>query len=344
MSLLDLSGLPLFWVAAIFAAAALAIALAGVKLAAVADDLAATTGLGETVMGAVFVGATTSLGGTVTSVTAAAQGHPSLAIGNAIGGIAAQTAFLGLADLLYRKANLEHAAASVANLMQGAFLVSLLAVPLIAWAAPDYTLFGISPASPVLVIGYVLGVRLLWRAKLQPMWAPRRTRETRIEEEEPLPRGLRTGRLWLLLGLLAVATGAAGYVIAQAGVAVVAHTGLSETAVGVLFTAVATSLPELVTVLAAVHRGALNLAVGDILGGNSFDVLFLVLADAAYRDGSIYGAFRQEDIFVVSLSILMTGILLLGLLHREKRGIAGIGFESAIILALYAFAVPVVLR
>lgn len=41
--------------------------------------------------------------------------------------------------------------------------------------------------------------------------------------------------------------------------------------------------------MAAVRRGALTLAVGDILGGNCFDVLFISGSDVAYREGSIYG-------------------------------------------------------
>jgi Ca2+/Na+ antiporter len=46
---------------------------------------------------------------------------------------------------------------------------------------------------------------------------------------------------------------------------------------------VVTSLPELVTTLAAVRRGALQLAVGGIIGGNTFDTLFLTISDVGYR-------------------------------------------------------------
>lgn len=110
--------------------------------------------------------------------------------------------------------------------------------------------------------------------------------------------------------------------------AIAAQTGLTETVIS-------TSLPELVTAIAAVRRGALTLAVGDIIGGNSFDVLFLAFSDVAYRAGSIYHAITDREIFVVSLTILLTGILLLGLLRREKYGVGHIGFESFLILLLY---------
>ena len=104
---------------------------------------------------------------------------------------------------------------------------------------------------------------------------------------------------------------------------------------GGLFTAVSTSLPELVDTVAAVRQGALTLAVGGIIGGNCFDLLLLAFSDIAFRSGSIYAVISDRQVFVISLTILMTGILLLGLLQREKYGFANIGFESVLILLLY---------
>lgn len=73
----------------LFLIAVLVIALTGTRMARLADQLADATGLGEAVVGALFLGGSTSLAGIVTSVTAAAQGHPELAVSNALGGIAA---------------------------------------------------------------------------------------------------------------------------------------------------------------------------------------------------------------------------------------------------------------
>jgi len=109
---------PLPLSAGVFAAAALFIGVAGVLLTAKAERLARITGLGELLTGAVLIGLVTSLSGLVTSVTAAHAGHASLAVSNSLGGIAAQTLFLAVADTLHREANLEHAAASEANMLQ----------------------------------------------------------------------------------------------------------------------------------------------------------------------------------------------------------------------------------
>ena len=324
----------------IFLAAALAIALAGVALTYRADVVADRTGLGEAMVGEVLLGITTSLSGTVTSVTAALDGNTAMAISNAVGGIAAQTAFLAVADMFYRKANLEHAAADETNLAQATLLILMLSIPLIAYATPEMTLWVVHPASIVLLIIYGAGLRMTHGMRADPMLTPRHTRLTRTdspqEETDTLPAAPILALQ--LAGLIAV-VGVAGWVIAESGSAIAQRAGLSQTVMGALFTAVATSLPELVTTVAAVRRGALQLAVGGIIGGNVYDVLFLAASDAAWDGGSIYHAMELRHVFLLALGILMTAILLLGLIRRERSGPAGIGFESVAILALYGGAV-----
>lgn len=321
----------------LFVVAAVTIALIGTRMSKVSDRLADRTGWGEAVMGAVFLGGSTSLPGIVTSVTAAAGGHAELAVSNAVGGIAAQTAFLAIADIFYKSANLEHAAASIANLAQGTLLITLLSIPLIGMSGPQIEIWGIHPATIVLITAYLFGLRLVSRSQETKMWSPRPTKETRQDEPENNPVKKRgSTKLWLKFVTYAAIIATAGYVIARAGIAISAQTGLSDSVVGGLFTAISTSLPELVTTIAAVRQGALTLGVGGVIGGNCFDLLLLAFSDIAYRQGSIYQAIANRQILVMSLTILMTGILLLGLLKREEHGIGNIGFESFLILLIYA--------
>ncbi|HAC56727.1 MAG: cation transporter [Parvibaculum sp.] len=323
-----------------FLLAALVIGVAGVALTRRADMLADRTGLGEAVAGAVFLGVTTSLSGTVTSITAAAQGATSLSISNALGGIAAQTAFLAIADITYRRANLEHAAAELTNLVLVTLLMLTLSIPLLAYSMPSFTIWALHPASLVLVIVYVAGLKLSAQVRATPMWEPTQTAETRhdVPEEEGTDAPA-TAWLYTELAALIAMVGIAGWVIAETATVLSAQTGLSQAIMGTLFTSVATSLPELVTTLAAVRRGALQLAVGGIIGGNTYDVLFLALSDAAYRDGSLYHAMEGRHIFLIALALAMSAVLLLGLLRREKSGAGNIGFESVLVLAIYAGAI-----
>ncbi len=326
----------------LFLAAAAVIAAAGIRMAATADRLADRTGMGEALFGGLLLGGGTSIPGIVTSATAAAGGHPELAVTNAIGGIAVQTFFLAIADIAYRRANLEHAAASLANLTLAAVLISLLCLPLVAALVPPLAVAGIHPVSLLILAGYLFGMRIARAARDEPMWGPRRTAETRTDEPQEPAGGRRT-----ITGLsarfagLALVLAASGYVTAGTGIAIARETGLGETVVGALLTGVSTSMPELVTTIAAVRRGALTLAIGGIFGGNMFDMLFIATADIAYRGGSIYHAVSDRPYFLMVLALLMTVVLLLGMLRRERHGIANIGFESVLVLAFYLGGIAV---
>ncbi|MEQ8196145.1 MAG: sodium:calcium antiporter [Rhodospirillales bacterium] len=329
---------------AVFIAATVLILFCGVAMTRVSATLAKITGFGEAFFGALFLGAVTSLSGSVTSTAAAAQGHPNLALANALGGIPAQTAFLVIADIFYRKANLEHSAASAANLVQGALLIALLSMPLAVMAMPPWTVWNVHPASLVIPAAYIGGLKLIQHAYTLPMWRPRKTNATQTEEKPP--EGYSQGSpalLWCRFAACGVIVGTAGYALSESGVALSKGFGVSENLIGAVFTAVVTSLPELVTCLSAVRQGALNLAIGDILGGNSFDILFVAFSDIAYRTGSIYHVLGRQHVFLISITILMTAVLLLGLLRREKHGIGNIGFEGILVLALYALTLAVLI-
>lgn len=320
----------------LFIAATIVIAVAGTRLAKTADQLADLTGWGEALFGAIFLGGTTSLPGIITSVVAAYNNYPQLAISNAIGGIAAQTLFLSIADISYRKTNLEHAAASFANLMQGLLLIALLSLVLIGVSGPEVTIFTIHPFSILLILLYVAGSKLISKAKDKPMWKPRETKTTvkDVPDQENLDN-LSLKKTAIMFTILALIVAGAGYGVAKAGIAIAEETGLSESFVGTIFTAISTSLPELIVSIAAVRQRALTLAVGNIIGGNTFDVLFVAFADMAYFNGSILHAISNNQIYLIALTILMITTLILGLLHREEKGVGKIGWESFAIILLY---------
>ena len=325
-----------------FALAGLLVFFSGLRLTALVDKLADRTGLGEAIMGAVFLGAATSLSGTIVSITAAADGHASLAYSNSIGGIAAQTAFLAVADITYRRANLEHAAAELANIFQAVVLVVLLTLPLIALTQPEVTVFAVHPVSLAIPAVYLAALFVTRALREAPMWRPVQTAETREdtpEREDEATRRQSTARLFANLVFLMLVMGVSGWAIAKTAGEITDRMALSETLMGALATAVVTSLPELVTTIAAVRRGALQLAVAGIIGGNTFDTLFLSAADISYRGGSLYHAVGLEDYFWTVIALLMTGVLLGGLTLRQRTGPGRIGAESLGLLALYAGAI-----
>ena len=196
LPIMDLDSWTLSQSIVVFSVCALVIAIAGTRITRVVDQLADRTGLGEATAGAVLLGAATSLSGSVLSVTAAYRGHPELAVSNALGGIAVQTFFLAIADMVYRRANLEHAAASAPNMMQNGLLIALLALLLLAPTLPDVTVWNIHPITPILLGFYFYGTRLIQGAGDNSMWYPSVTSDTRQDEPESESSLPSLSRLW----------------------------------------------------------------------------------------------------------------------------------------------------
>ena len=324
-----------------FGIAALVIVIAGSRLARLADELADRTGMGEALFGVLLLAGVTSLPDFAATLSAAIDARPDLAMSNVMGSMAVNLAFLGVADIVYRKANLEHAAASAVNLMLAGLLIVLLTLPLLAIVSPPVVGWGVHPVTPVIVVAYLFGLHLVLRTEAKPMWFPRLTRQTVPDKPSQLHHGS-LAVAWVSFIALAIVTAIAGWILMEAAKGIADQGGISDTLVGGLLTALATSTPELVTTIAAIRYAALTLAVSNIFGTNCFNMLVVAAADVGYPHGAIYHDMSPLQMTWGLVSILMSAILLLGMVRRETYGIGRIGFESTIILSVYALAIGIV--
>lgn len=80
------------------------------------------------------------------------------------------------------------------------------------------------------------------------------------------------------------------------------------------------------------RRGKLALAVGDIVGGNTFDILFLAVADVALV-ASLYSKLGNDVVLLIAIAILLNALLLLGFVRR--RGTDTVSPESLVVIAAY---------
>lgn len=315
--------------------AAIATVLSGIRLTSIADELADRLRIGEAIAGALLLGGVTSLSGIVTTVTGSLEGDPGFALANPVGGVAIQSVWIAVADLLYRRANLEHSAASLENILQSLLVVALLCLPLAAYATPSLSVGWVHPLTLAIPPLYIYGYVLLRRMREDPMWHPVETDETRQDEPQPATDSS-IAALWVGVVVFGAILAMGGWVIAQAGFGLVAATGVDSGVLGFTVTTIITSFPELVTLLAAVRVGALTLGVSAIIGGNAFDALQISLADATYLDGTIYADAGPTSLVLIAGTILMTATLASGLIMRDRRGV---GFEGVGVPALYVVTV-----
>lgn len=328
---------PLGWSLVVVVLAGALTAVCGVRIAGIGDVLADRTGWGEALFGAALFGLVTSLSGIVMTTVSAVGSQPELAYSNAVGGIAAQTLAVVAADAFHRRVNLEHASASLHNLLFGCLLIGLLGLALMASFSPSATVLGVHPASAVLILFYLGGLHLI-RGSTDPLWRAVRTQETVSDvphDEGEYSRRSGAG-LWAEFLGAAGAVVVGGWAVTRAAEGILSATNLKAGFVGAGIMGVINALPETVTAVAAVRRGAITLAIAAIIGGNSFDVLNLAIGDIVYRGGSLFHTAGRDQLFLTGGALVMTTVVLGGLLVRQERGWLRLGFDGLLLIGVYA--------
>jgi cation:H+ antiporter len=344
------SDLSLAVLLAIFAAGAAAVWIAGIQLSDTTDVLSRRLGLGEALGGVILLAIATNLPEIAIVVSAALSSSYELAIGNILGGIAIQTVVLAVLDAFGVRGRhpLSYRAASLALVLEGALVIAVLVVAIMASRLPaDDVLLNLSPGSTLILLLWIGGVVLVGRAADLPWHAqgepPDGQPEPKGHAEEKKERtatskGHSTARIAGVFGLAALVTLAAGVVLEQSGEAIAGDVGLSGVLFGATVLAAATALPEVSSGLASVKLGDYQLAVSDIFGGNAFlPVLFFVAT--AISGTAVLPRAQDADIYMAGLGILLTAVYIFGLIFRPRRRILRMGPDSLMVLALYAIGI-----
>jgi cation:H+ antiporter len=332
----------------IFAVAAGAIWVAGVKLSDTTDILSERLGLGQALGGVILLAIATNLPEIAITVSAAASGEVGVAVGNILGGIAIQTLVLVALDVwgVKEKVSLTYKAASLTLVIEGLLVVAVLIVAVMGTQLPGSLIYArIGPAALLIALLWVVGVWLVGRANKGLAWhdsagdapdtqeAPKGQARTQTEQAASAKDHgtLRTAAVFVAA---AVVTLIAGVALERAGDAVAGHIGMSGVLFGATVLAAATSLPELSTGLTSARAGDYQLAISDIFGGNAFlPVLFLVATVISGK--AVLPQAQSTDIYLAGLGVLLTSIYLAGLIFRPRRLILGMGVDSLAVLVLY---------
>jgi cation:H+ antiporter len=161
------------------------------------------------------------------------------------------------------------------------------------------------------------------------------TAEAEAEARSEKRLALAAGIALFLLGLVALIAG--GKLAELGAVGVARWLGLSQTFIGLTVVAVATSLPEVVTSLIACRRGHTDLAVGNVVGSNLFNILLVLGATAVVApvpvpaEPALLGIERGWADLLVMLALTM---LLLPIVATSDRRIRR--WEGAFLLVIYA--------
>lgn len=317
----------------VFIASGTVVVLAGTALARAADAIASHTGVGRLWIGSVLLAAATSLPELTTDVAAVRIGAPDLAAGDLFGSSMANMLILALIGILpprgelFRRATVDHA------------LTACLALALTALAAlfvmirPEYAVLGVGPGSWLIVIVFVAGMRVVFRLSARHPAGPV-VGATRAD--------LPAGRLTLTGAAVrfAIASAlilAAAPAFAGAAQRIAELSGLGSTFVGTWLVGISTSLPEVVSSIAAVRIGAFDLAVGNLFGSNAFNMCVFFAMDLAHPGGPVFSVLDPAHVVSALFAMLLMALGLAAIVYRAERRFALLEPGSALMFLVYVF-------
>jgi cation:H+ antiporter len=304
------------------------------KVVDAAVRLAKSAGLPKIIIGATVVSLGTTTPETAISVGAALAGAPGLALGNSVGSVIADTAFIFGFCCLLRPMAINRFVLNRHGWLQFGSGVLLSATCFGLWAVHGTMTRAVIPRW----IGFVYLALLAGYLYLSVRWARNSGNQTEGDAEE------KQGRLRLrqIVGTVALLAGGLALVVVSskaligAAESISRRSGVPESLLAVSLVALGTSLPEFATGIASIFKGHADLMVGNIVGADILNVLFVTGAAAAAAPLRVEPAFftLYLPVMLVALGLFRVFILFGGARFRRWQGL--------VLLLLYAVFVALI--
>ena len=303
------------------------IVFAATQLAKYGDIIAIRTRLGGMFIGVILMAGATSLPEILTSISSLSQNSPNLAAGNLLGSNSFNMVLLAVIDIVSRNQRILRKAA-LKHSLTGSLAVFLIGlVVFFILADIDVKLGWVGLDSLVIIAAYIAAVWLIQgnaSRGIQPVIA------------DEIPDGvasLRRGVIGFLIAAGALVVVTPGMVESANEIAGI--TGLGTTFIGTTLVALVTSLPELVTTLAAIKIGANDMAIGNLFGSNMFNMFAIGLTDIFFTQGRFLAVIDPSFLLVGVTGLLMTGLGLIGNLANLEKRVWFMELDALALLVMY---------
>ncbi len=284
-----------------------------------ASSLAKRLGVSALAIGLTIVAFGTSTPELIVNIFAGINGSSDIAIGNILGSnIANILLILGISAAIYPLAVTK-------GTVRKEIPLAFLAVIVVAFMASDAFIDNISFSALTRIDGlilisffiiflyYVFGI-----SKVEPSDAV---------EVKPRMHSLLRSCLMIAGGLVGLILG--GKWIVDGAVAIATSIGMSEALIGLTVVAVGTSLPELATSAVAAYKKNVDIAVGNIVGSNIFNIFWILGVSALIRPLP-FSQMLMSDVFVTAIAtFLLFGAFFIGKRHVLER------WQGICFIALY---------
>ena len=319
--------------------------LAGWRFTRLADTLAKRLNLAGGWIGLTLLATVTSLPELVTGGTATAIGNVDLALGAIFGSCSFNITLIVLLNALWGGGSVLRGV-STSHSLSSSFGLALIGLALMGIVIMD-KFAGRVPLAQVTEISWVLLIFVTYLGCMRLVYRDERARSGgAIQADQRQKVG---AALSVHIALMAVVIVVASWWLARIGDVLSTHEieligrPLGATFVGAVFLGISTSLPEIVTSIAAVRLGNLDLALGNIFGSNMFNIFVIPVfkvVSLAKGDALLLGTgavHTTQSLIAGLLAILLTAIAVSGLAYKRKSAPSAAGRLGTSVLGRFGF-------
>lgn len=324
---------------AVFLAAAAVVWVAGTRLTHYLDAIAGKTKMDRALVGMVLLGGITSLPEVANVLSSSLSDSPRLGINNLLGSAAINLLLLAVADAFIGRDALTSVVAKPSTLMMATLCMLLLSTIAAVIVVGDVLVLGVGIGSAIIC---ALGVLFLWFSAGYDERAPWvvRDKQQAAEGDDTTP-DVSMKALVLKAAVAGAVIFGAGYTLSQIGDALAEQTGMGVGIVGFVLIGVATSMPELSSITAALRIRRYEMAFGQVLGTNFINLSLILVADIAFSGGPVVNELGRFEIVSALLGAMLTGIFMIGLLEQRNPRVMRMGYDSLAVIVLFGCGVAI---
>lgn len=313
-----------------FLACALVIFFAGKKLSYYGDLLADATGISKGWIGIILMASVTSLPELMVGIgSVAIVGSADLAVGDIIGSCAFNLGILAMLDAFTPKHKPIFGIASQSHILNAGLGIILIAMVGLTMFIPHH--IAITPwialSSIIFIFVYMISIRIIYYNEQNNA-----KHEDNHHHATSLPSTKTIIKNYILFASLIIVAALALPFFAEH---IAEMTGLEKSFVGTFFLAVSTSLPEIAVSIAAVRMGSIDMAVGNLLGSNIFNILILAIDDLFYTKGLLLQDASPSHLISILSTILMSAVVVIGLSYHAKGKKFFLAWDAVVIFIVY---------
>lgn len=293
-----------------------------------ASSIAKKIGIPSVIVGLTIVSLGTSAPELAVSLISSFNGNNGIAVGNVLGSNLFNTlVVLGgtaiVAPLLIKKSTIKRD------------YIATLVVTILTC----FLIFGVVPKS-VNMLSRISGIILLVVCVVYMFILVKAAKKDSVKDEENTSEIKMSKNILLsLIGVVGIVFG--GNLVVDSATNIAYSLGMSEKLVGLTIVAVGTSLPELVTSIVAALKGENDIALGNVLGSNIFNLVLILGASATITPIAVSGVMIIDFIILIAVTLFIGALIFLNKKEEKRLG----RLEGIILVGIYvAYLAYIIMR